>query len=173
MRSSAYAIMVGAVLAAPLSGCATAGLALFRALPDRGRECPGSLVPTEEMEGDFLLRQNVRAQGEDLDWALTLVSQKRGPALVLVGLDPFGAKQFTLTQQGTAVTVERPSGRLPLPPINLLRDLHRTRFRRPGAPPEPGVTIVSDSADSVTIRHAACGYDATFVTVKDEPLPAP
>ena len=173
MRSSAYAIMVGAVLAAPLPGCATVGLALSRALPDRGRECPGPLVPTEEMGGEFLLRQNVRVQGEGLDWALTLVSQKRGPTLVLVGLDPFGAKLFTLRQQGTAVTVERPSGRLPLPPINLLRDLHRTRFRRPGMPPESGVTIVSDSAETVTVQHPACGYEATFVTVKDEALPAP
>ena len=173
MRSSAYAMMVAVVLGAPLPGCASAGLALSRALPDRGRECPGPLVPTEEMRGDFLLRQNVWAQGEGLDWALTLVSQKRGPTLVLVGLDPFGAKLFTLTQQGTAVTVERPSGRLPLPPINLLRDLHRTRFRRSRTPPEPGVTIESDSADSVRVQHPACGYDATFVTVKDEVLPAP
>jgi len=166
-------MVVAAALAAPFPGCATLGLALNRALPDQGRECPGPLVPTEEMPGDFLLRQNVRAQGEDLDWALTLISQKRGPTLVLVGLDPFGAKLFTLTQRGTEVTVERPGGRLPLPPVNLLRDLHRTRFRRPGTPPEPGVTIASDEAGIVRIHHAACGYDTTLVTVKEEVLATP
>jgi uncharacterized protein DUF3261 len=173
MRNSAYAMVVGAALAAPLPGCASLGLALSRALPDQGHECPGPLVPTEEMLGDFVLRQNVRVQGEGLDWALTLVSQKRGPNLVLVGLDPFGAKLFTLTQQGTEVTVERPRGRLPLPPVNLLRDLHRTRFLRPGTPPEPGVTIASEAAGTVRIRHAACGYDTTLVTVKEDALAAP
>ena len=117
-------------LAASLPGCARLGLAFYRALPDRGRECPGPLVPTEEMGGgDFLLEQNARVQGEGLDWALTLVSQKRGSRLVVVGLDPFGAKLFTLTQQGSEVTVERPAGRLPLPPVNLLRDLQRA-FRQ-------------------------------------------
>jgi hypothetical protein len=119
------------------------------------------------------LRQNVRVQGEGLDWALTLVSQKRGPSLVLVGLDPFGAKLFTLTQRGSAVTVERPSGRLPLPPVNLLRDLQRTRFGRPGTPPEPGVTIASDEPGTIRIHHDGCGYDTTFVTVKEEDLAAP
>jgi len=171
MRNSAYAVVVGAALAVPCSGCATLGLAVSRALPDRGRECPGALVPTEQMPGDFLLQQNVRVEGEGLDWAFTLVSQKRGPTLVLVGLDPFGVKLFTLTQHGTEVTVERPSGRLPLPPVNLLRDLHRARFSR--IPPEPGVTVTSDAAGIVRIHHAACGYDTTLVTVKDDLLPAP
>src|SRR5271166_5707214 len=173
MRNSAYALVMGAALAAPFSGCATLGLALSRALPDRGRECPGPLVPPEEVPGDFILRQNVRVEGEDLEWALTLVSQKRGPTLVLVGLDPFGAKLFTLTQRGTEVTVERPRGRLPLPPVNLLRDLQRARFGRPGTPPEPGVTIVSDQAGTVRIQHAACGYNTTLVTVKEDALAAP
>ena len=171
MRNTACVMVLA--LAASLPGCARLGLAFYRALPDRGRECPGPLVPTEEMGGDFLLEQNVRVQGEGLDWALTLVSQKRGSRLVVVGLDPFGAKLFTLTQQGSEVTVERPAGRLPLPPVNLLRDLQRARFGRPGAPAEPGVTLTRDEPGSVRIRHAACGYETTLVTVKEEALSAP
>jgi len=171
MRNTAYVMVLA--LAASSPGCARLGLAFYRTLPDRGRECPGPLVPTQEMGEDFLLEQNVRVHGEGLDWALTLVSQKRGPRLVLVGLDPFGAKLFTLTQQGTEVTVERPGGGLPLPPVNLLRDLQRARFGRPGAPPEPGVTVTTDEAGSVRIRHAACGYETTLVTVKEEAQSAP
>jgi hypothetical protein len=164
---------MGAALALALPGCATLGLALSRALPDRGHECPGPLVPTEEMHAEFLLEQDVRVQGDGLDWALTLVSQKRGPTLVLVGLDPFGAKLFTLTQRGTEISVERPGGRLPLPPVNLLRDLHRARFGRPGAPLEPGVTIESLGPGSVRIQHAECGYETTLVTLKEQALDAP
>ena len=173
MRNSVYGMVVGATLTAALPGCATLGLALNRALPDERRACPGPLVPTEEMPGDFLLRQDVRVEGEGLDWALTLVSQKRGPVLVLVGLDPFGAKLFTLTQRGVEVTVERPRGRLPLPPVNLLRDLHRARFGRPGTPPEPDVTIAADDAGTVRIHHAVCRYDTTLVLVIEKALSAP
>ena len=46
-----------------------------------------------------------------------------------------------LTQQGTDVVVERPRGRLPLPPIDLLRDLHRARFSPAAAASEDGVTL--------------------------------
>jgi hypothetical protein len=166
-------MVVGAALAAPLAGCSTLDLALGRVLPDQGRECPGPLVPTEEMPGDFVLQQNVRVQGEGLDWALTLVSQKRGPTLVLVGLDPFGAKLFTLTQRGSEVTVERLGGPLPLPPVNLLRDLHRVRFGPPGAPPEPDVTVAWEAPGTVRIHHAACGYDTTLVTAREDVRAAP
>jgi len=77
------------------------------------------------------------------------------------------------THQGTEVTVERPGGGLPLPPVNLLRDLQRARFGRPGDPPEPGVTVTTDELGSVRIRHAACGYETTLVTVKEAAPSAP
>ena len=173
MRNTPVRMALGAALALALPGCATLGLALSRALPDQGHECPGTLIPTEEMHTEFLLEQDVRVRGGGLDWAFTLVSQKRGPTLVLVGLDPFGAKLFTLTQRGTQVSVERPGGRLPLPPVNLLRDLHRTRFRGPEAAPEPGVSIEPLAPGSVRIRHVACGYETTLVTLKEQALDAP
>ena len=51
--------------------CRTAGASA------RARSCP-----TQQIAGEFLLRQRVRVQGEDLDWRLTLVAQKRGDTLV-------------------------------------------------------------------------------------------
>ena len=152
-------------------GCATLGLGLAGALPDGGRECPGRLVPTQEIEGEFRIRQRVRVQGEDLDWRLELVAQKRGDELVLVGLDAFGAKAFVVTQRGTEVSVERPRGRLPLPPTQLLFDFHRARLAPEGAPPEPGVTLERPSRDEVTIDHARCGYRIRLVTLEQTPLP--
>ena len=156
----------------PVMGCASLGLGLARVLPDGGRECPGRLVPTQEIGGEFRIRQRARVQGEDLDWRLELVAQKRGDVLVLVGLDAFGAKLFAVTQRGTEVTVERPRGRLPLPPIDLLRDFHRARFASEDAPPEPGVTLERPSRDEVTIEHERCGYRIRLVTLEDAPLAA-
>jgi len=156
----------------PVMGCASLGLGLARVLPDGGRECPGRLLPTQQIEGEFRIRQRARVQGEGLDWRLGLVAQKRGDVLVLVGLDAFGAKLFTVTQHGIEVTVERPRGRLPLPPIDLLRDLHRARFASEHAPPEPGVTLERPSRDEVTIEHERCGYRTRLVTFEDVPLPA-
>jgi len=157
----------------PLLGCASLGLDLARGLPDQRRECPGALVATQQIEGEFLLRQRVRVQGEGLDWRLALVVQKRGDTLILIGLDAFGAKEFVLTQTGSDVVVERPRGRLPLPPINLLRDLHRVRFSPVAAAPEPEVTLLRSDDGAVTIEHARCGYTATWVAFEETPLAAP
>jgi hypothetical protein len=161
-----------APLAAALLGCASLGLGLARTLPDAGRECPGQLAPTQSIAGDFLLRQQVRVQGEDLDWQLELVTQKRGSQLILIGLDGFGGKQFVLTQTGSELALERPRGRLPFPPINLLRDWQRVRAFTPGAAPEPGVTLQRRADGAVTIEHADCGYRATFVAFEETPLPS-
>lgn len=155
----------------PVMGCASLGLGLARALPDAGHECPGPLVPTQEIEGDFRIRQRVRVQGEDLDWRLELIAQKRGDELVLVGLDTFGGKSFVVTQRGTDVSVERPRGRLPLPPIDLLRDFHRARLISEDAPPEPGVRLERPNLGEVSIEHERCGYRALLVTLEEAPLP--
>jgi hypothetical protein len=154
------------------TGCASLALGLASALPDGGRDCPGALLPTRQIEGEFQIRLRARAQGDDLDWRLELVAQKRGDALVLIGLDAFGAKSFVLTQRGSEVSVERPRGRLPLPPIDLLRDLHRARFLPETAPPEPGVAIERPSRDEVTIEHERCGYRLRLVTLEQTSLSA-
>lgn len=171
MRRSAQAAGLCLLLLVPAAGCASLGASLARWLPDRGRECPGALVPTQRIEGEFRVRLRARVQADDLDWRLTLVAQKRGEALVLVGLDAFGAKAFALTQRGTEVAVERPRGRLPLPPINLLRDFHRMRFSAGGAASETGVTLSREPGGGVTIRHQRCGYRVTLVTFEEVPLP--
>jgi hypothetical protein len=91
----------------------------------------------------------------------------------LIGLDAFGGKQFRLTQTGSEVAVERPRGRLPLPPINLLLDWQRVRLAMPGAAPEAGVSVTRADDGFVTIEHASCGYRVTFVTLEETPLPVP
>jgi hypothetical protein len=158
---------------APLFGCASLGLGLSRSLPDGGRECPGVLVPTQQIEGEFLQRQSVRVQGDGIDWRLSLVAQKRGDSLLLIGLDAFGGKQFRVTQTGSEVAVERPRGRLPLPPVNLLLDWQRVRLAKPGAAPEAGVSITRAADGGVTIEHASCGYRVTFVALEETRLPVP
>lgn len=160
-----------AALAATL-GCASLGLGLARALPDGGRECPGALAPPQQIPGDFLQRQGVRVQAEALDWQLSLVTQKRGDELIQIGLDAFGAKLFALTQDGSGVSVERPRGALPFPPINLLRDWQRVRGVQAAGANDTDVTLRRSADHVVTIEHARCGYQATFVTLSESPLQA-
>jgi hypothetical protein len=91
--------------------------------------CAGQLVSTDAMAGDFLLRQRVRVEAKGRSIALRLVTQKRGGELLQVGIDPLGAKLFTLRQRGTQVEVDAlPAPVLEVEPANLLRDLHRIRF---------------------------------------------
>ena len=98
---------------------------LARAIP----ECPGDWVATQALPGDFLLRQQMLVTRGNRVFALHLVAQKRGDELLLLGLHPFGAKLFTLRQHGLETSVEAlPAPLLEVPPLNVLRDLHRARF---------------------------------------------
>jgi hypothetical protein len=169
----AGAAALGLAWLLPSLGCASLGLSLARALPDGARECPGPLLPAEQIEGDFRVRQRARVEGEGLDWPLELVAEKRGDRLVLVGLDAFGGKLFAVAQRGGETSVERPRGRLPLPPLDLLRDFQRARRAERGAPPEPGVQIERPQPGEVVIEHERCGYRTRLVTLEESPLPAP
>jgi hypothetical protein len=122
------------LLGASIGACRGLPLARPAALP----ECPGPLRATGEIEGDFLLRARIRLAAGAIDAPLQLAVEKRGDVLVLVGFDPFGAKLFTVRQRGRETEVEAlPAPVLPVPPRNVLRDLHRVRFlglARPDAP---------------------------------------
>jgi hypothetical protein len=93
------------------------------------------------MAGDFLLRQRVRVEAKGRSVALRLVTQKRGGELLQVGIDPLGAKLFTLRQRGTQVEVDAlPAPVLEVAPANFLRDLHRIRFLSVDEPAPDGVS---------------------------------
>ena len=74
-------------------------------LPRLG-DCPGSLRPTHEIEGDWVIHERIRVRGGEVDESYGLVVQKTGPRLVLVGLTPFGAKAFSVTQIGVEIWSE-------------------------------------------------------------------
>jgi len=104
------------------------------------RDCPGALAATGTLTGDFLLQQSVRVESGGAAWSLRLVSQLRDGELRLVGLDPLGVELFTLRQRDHTVDVDAlPSPMLEIPPENLLRDLHRIRFRRLAASGSDGI----------------------------------
>jgi hypothetical protein len=98
-------------------------------LPPRLPECRGVLVPTAEIPGEFVLRQRLRVTSPEVDTGLDLAVQKREDELVVVGFTALGAKAFSITQRGTDVRVDDKLGRASsVPPINVLRDLHRVLF---------------------------------------------
>jgi len=104
------------------------------------RDCPGELVPTQEIEGEFLLRQHLRVTVGDRSFGFELALQKRGDELVLVGLHALGAKLFTVRQIGSDVVVEAyPAPALDVAPENVLRDIHRVNFFRLPQPSSDGV----------------------------------
>jgi hypothetical protein len=137
-------------IAASALGCAW----LSVATAPRIDECEGPLVPVAEIPGgDLTLRERVRIAGQGVDLGLELLAERRGDRLVVVGFNAFGARVFSLVQQGSEI-VERdePLGRaLPIPPDNVLRDLHAARFS------------AAENPLRVEVRRPGCGYTATFV----------
>ena len=129
MRSQRWACAVLAPLLAWLLSCAMLPVGP-RSIPD----CEGPLASTDTIEGDFVLRHRLRVIAEGISFPLETITQKRADELVLVGIHPFGARLFTLIQRGSETEVDAlPPAVLPIPPLNLLRDLHRVLFL--AAPP--------------------------------------
>lgn len=157
------ALVALALLAAAAAGAGTGCQALRHGLsrPPRLADCPGPIAPVASLPGgDFLLRERVRVRGGEVDAGFELVAERRGDRLTVVGLNAFGAKAFTVVQRGTAVeSVSHLGPMLPVPPRNLLRDLHAARLATPDTPARIDVT------------RPGCPYTTTFVRVERRPLP--
>ena len=107
-----------------LGGCASAWLLWG----DRGLRCPGPLVSTGELPGDFAIRHRVRVTTPRATQSLSLVLEKRGNSLALVALGGFGNKAFELTQTGVATEFQVFPGHSLLHPLAWLHELHRLHF---------------------------------------------
>ncbi len=132
------------------------------ALPPRLPACPGAIPSTETLPtGDLLWRDRVRYRGGEVDAGFSLVAEKRGDRLVLVGLDAFGARAFSVAQERQHVEADARMGRaLPVPPETVLRDWHAVRAAGTEAPA------------SLELARPECGYVVTFVAESRRPLTA-
>ena len=152
-------------LALVLALAASAGCQLRP--PARIPDCAGSLVSTLDLAGDWLIHERIRVRGDRVDEAYGLVAQKTGDRLVLVGLTPFGATAFTLSQVGLAVESDSRLGRaLPVPPENVLRDFHRAHFIAIDGAELENRRVRRDADGVVHVTSVACGYEATLAPVR-------
>jgi Protein of unknown function (DUF3261) len=127
--------------------------------------CAGGLRSTDEIEGDWIIHERMRVVGDGVDESFGLVLQKSGPKLVLLGLTPFGAKAFGVTQIGVETWVETYLPTLAVPPENVLRDVHRAHFLIVDDPALDARALSRDADGVIHIAARACGYEATLAPV--------
>lgn len=92
---------------------------------------PGVLVPAQALAGrpDFLARQSLVGRQGEREIHGEVVVQKRGEALTLIGMTPFGSKGFVIQQDASGVkSQEVLEGALPFPAEFMLLDVHRALF---------------------------------------------
>jgi len=134
-------------------------------------DCPGRLRATQEIEGDWVIHEQVRVTGGGVDESYGLVVQKTGPKLVLLGLTPFGAKAFSVVQIGTQTWSESYLGpATAVPPENVLRDLHRALFLTVDDPALEPRAVSRDAEGAVHVAATACGYEAVLAPVSATPI---
>lgn len=124
--------------------------------------CDGVFQSTRALPpGDRVWRDRARYRGEDVDARFLLVAEKRSERLVLVGLNAFGARVLSVTQEGGHVTVDARLGRaLEVPPENVLRDWHAARAT--------GLAV----GEKFDLSRPECGYHVTFVLEEARALSA-
>jgi hypothetical protein len=158
------------------SGCTALALALgCKTLPTpplavlglpKIASCPGGLRSTNEIEGDWVIHERIRVVGGGVDESYGLVLQKTGPKLVLLGLTPFGAKAFGVTQIGVETWTESYLGAaLAVPPENVLRDVHRAHFLIVDDPALDARSVTRDADGVIHIAARECGYESTLAPV--------
>jgi hypothetical protein len=115
--------------------------------------CPGPIPSTEALPaGDLVWRDRVRYRGGAVDAGFSLVAEKHGDELVLVGLNAFGARAFSVTQDRERIASDARLGRaLEVPPETVLRDWHAARAAGTEAPA------------TLELARPECDYRATFV----------
>lgn len=161
VRASRFEVLLTIVLhrRAPLATALLAVVALgacampwLRGLP-RLPACPGPIPSTEALPaGDLVWRDRVRYRGGEVDAGFALVAEKRGAELVLVGLNAFGARAFSVTQERERIEADARLGpALEVPPETVLRDWHAARAAGTEAPA------------TLELARPECGYRATFV----------
>jgi hypothetical protein len=129
-------------------------------------DCPGPLRSTQDLEGNWIVHERIHVVGERVDESYGLVLQKTGAKLVLVGLTPFGAKAFGVTQIGVETWPESYLGAaLPVPPENVLRDVHRAHFLTADVAGNDARTVTRDADGAVHIAAPSCGYQSTLAPV--------
>jgi hypothetical protein len=151
---------LAALLLVACGGCATARFLLHP--PPRLAACPGPIPSTAALPaGDRVWHDRARYRGGEVDAGFSLVAEKRGARLVLVGLNAFGARAFSVTQQGDAVEADVRMGRaLAVPPKTVLRDWHALRASA-AVPPA-----------TLQLARPECGYEATFAAESERALSA-
>lgn len=158
MRSS-IAWCASAALAGAVACAAPLGWLARPRLPD----CPGPLVASDTIPGDFLWRERVRYRGARVETSLELAVEKRGDRLVVVGFNELGAKAFEVVQEGLDVHARSHLGPgAAVRPRTVLRDLHRARLAGGAAPLAP--------APDVSLRPPGCDYEVSFARLSAQPL---
>jgi Protein of unknown function (DUF3261) len=149
---------LAALLLFAAGGCASARWLLHP--PPRLAACPGPIPSTGALpRGDVVWHDRVRYRGGEVDAGFSLVAEKRGERLVLVGLNAFGARAFSVTQDQQRVEADARLGRaLAVPPETVLRDWHALRAAGAEAPA------------TVELARPECGYVATFAAESERPL---
>lgn len=118
---------------------------------------PGELVPTSDISGDFVMRQQIRFHAGGEQGSFEAVVQKHCDEVTIVGLTPFGTRAFSIRQRGLEVREEPHNrGAWPFPLRNILLDVHRAYFLPiPKTPKPDGWHEARRGAEIVAERWAA------------------
>ena len=156
---------VPALLVVLLCGCASLS-------PRPIADCPGPLASFDEIPPGTRLRERVRVEAGEHVQSFTLVLERQDDRAVVVAHDAIGAKLFSVVDREGDTDVEAmPAPVLLIPPLNVVRDLHRARFITDMEGDDPRVfdSVSAVGLPVTTIEHVACGYTAHFVSMVGTP----
>lgn len=134
-----------------------AGLVVLAATACVSTPAPGErasvLVSTDQIEGDFVLRQHLRFRVGDGGGAMEAVVQRLCGELTVIVLTPLGLPAISIRQRGLDISVQTHlASPWPFPAENVLLDVHRVYFLPLRVPPGDGTYTHRIGGESVEER---------------------
>ena len=117
----------------------------------------GELVTTDEIPGNFLMRQQIDFRYGEQSGSFEAVVQKHCEELTVIGFTPFGTRAFSIRQRGVEVSVESHlPGSWPFSPRHVLLDIHRSYFVPISEnPPHEGTREIPHGGETILERWSA------------------
>jgi len=124
--------------------------------------CDGEIPRVSTLASDQRRwHERARYRGDGVDASFQLAAERRADRLVLVGLNAFGARVLSVTQQDDRIDLDARLGpALAVPPETVLRDWYAARAA--------GRAV----GERFELERPECGYRATFVLEAEAPLSA-
>ena len=160
-------LLINGVLASICSGCTPIAMHFYR--PPQIGECETKIPSTDTISGNFVRRLRLHTTANGISEGYEVIVQKHQERLTVVALTRFGARVFSIIQDGDRVNVDAPhSAMQAISPRNVLLDLSYWPLKSLTADTRDVRLTVNEDTRTATVENLRCQYRTIIVELSHD-----